>query len=85
MVWPPKELATFVDAADKLDEDDVDPAMRFRDDSSSHTRTRTPSNETTTTMVQWLRTLQEWMRKNPYVRPTKQARPSTGETIADLR
>ncbi|KAA1095271.1 RAM signaling network component [Puccinia graminis f. sp. tritici] len=83
VIWPPKELVTFVDACERADEDEVDPTHRARDDGSSHIRTRTPSSETSTSMAQWLRTLQEWMRKNPYVRPVKQIRPSTGEIVGD--
>ncbi|KNZ59970.1 hypothetical protein VP01_1634g1 [Puccinia sorghi] len=83
VIWPPKELVTFLDACDRPEEDEVDPNQRIRDDGFSHVRTRTPSNESSTSMTQWLRSLQEWMRKNPYVRPVKQTRPSTGETIGD--
>ncbi|KAI7944710.1 hypothetical protein MJO28_010405 [Puccinia striiformis f. sp. tritici] len=87
VIWPPKELVTFTDLCERADEVDegVDLNHQVRDDdrSTHHTRTRTHSNETNTSMAHWLRTLQEWMRKNPYVRPVKQTRPSTGETSAD--
>ncbi|PLW29296.1 hypothetical protein PCASD_19578 [Puccinia coronata f. sp. avenae] len=90
VIWPPKELITFIDACERPDEDETDPQHhhhRPRDQhasSSSHMRTRTPSNETSSTsMALWLRTLQDWMRKNPYVRPVKQTRPSTSETTGD--
>ncbi|MBW0507914.1 hypothetical protein O181_047629 [Austropuccinia psidii MF-1] len=83
IVWPPRELVTFVDTTDKADEDDPEHSQRSREDGFLKTRARTPSNEASTAMTQWLRTLQDWMRKNPYVRPLKPARPSTGETSID--
>ncbi|OAV95957.1 hypothetical protein PTTG_09120 [Puccinia triticina 1-1 BBBD Race 1] len=83
VIWPPKELVSFVDACERADEDEADPSQRARDDRSAHVRTRTPSSETSASMTQWLRTLQDWMRKNPYVRPVKQTRPSTSETLGD--
>lgn len=80
VVWPPRDLITFTDASAPADDDDVDPQMRFQEESTARTRTRTASSsETSTAMAHWLRVLQEWMRQNPYVRPVKVVRPSTGD------
>ncbi|CAH7681164.1 RAM signaling pathway protein-domain-containing protein [Phakopsora pachyrhizi] len=83
VAWPPRELITFADASEKADEDDQECMSRSRDETSTKSRNRTPSNDTSTAMAQWLRTLQEWMRKNPYARSVKQLRPATGETLVD--
>lgn len=79
VVWPPRDLVTFVDTSERVDEEDVDARTRQRADSNLKVRTRTSSNETSTAMAQWLRALQDWMRQNPYIRPVKSVRPSTAD------
>ncbi|KAG0143701.1 hypothetical protein CROQUDRAFT_660877 [Cronartium quercuum f. sp. fusiforme G11] len=79
IVWPPRDMVTFVDASDRVEDDDAETSISQREDPALKPRTRTPSNESSTVMAHWLRALQDWMRKNPYVRPLKSARPSTGD------